>query len=91
MGSCVRGVAELSRSLRDTPQEPYRPHFHEAGFNALFFLFAAHSWARDLRIVNADYGVGLDHAHFCTVEDVELTTDFRRDTMSPGMCCLRYR
>ena len=78
-------VAELSRTYRDAAQEPYRPHFHEAGFNAVFLLFTAHSWARHLRIVNADYGIGVDHAHFCTVEDVELTTDFRRDTVSPGM------
>ena len=48
-------------------QEPYREHYHEAGFNALFFIGAAHSWARDIRIVNADYGIGLEHAHFCTV------------------------
>ena len=73
-------------------QEPYRDHYHEAGFNALFFVRAAHSWARSLRIVNADYGIGLTHAHFCTVEDVELATDFRRDTLSPGMwssCSIR--
>ncbi len=68
----------------DLAQEPYRDHYHEAGFNALFFVRAAHSWARHLRIVNADYGIGLMHAHFCTVEDVELTTDFRRDTVSQG-------
>jgi len=65
-------------------QEPYRDHYQEAGSNALFFTRAAHSWARSLRIVNADYGVGLEHAHFCTVEDVELTTDFKRDTLSRG-------
>ena len=72
-------------------QEPYRDHYHEAGFNALFFAHAAHSWARNLRIVNADYGIGLMHAHFCTVEDVELTTDFRRDTMSQGEWSTSYR
>ena len=66
-------------------QEPYREHYHEAGFNALFFIRAAHSWARSLRIVNADYGIGLEHAHFCTVEDVDLATDFKRDTLSRGM------
>ena len=80
--------AQLYQSDRVTAvrltQEPYRDHYHEAGFNALFFVRAAHSWARDLRIVNADYGIGLMHAHFCTVEDVELATDFRRDTHSRG-------
>ena len=71
-------------------QEPYRDHYHEAGFNALFFMRAAHSWARSLRIVNADYGIGLEHAHFCTVEDVELTTDFKRDTLSRGVFDVSY-
>lgn len=68
------------------PQEPYAEHYKETGYNAVFFFGAAHSWARQLRIVNADYGIGLDHAHFCTVEDVQLSTDFKRDTMSTGVC-----
>ena len=65
---------------------PYAEHYREEGYNALFFFGAAHSWARDLRIVNADYGIGLERAHFCTVEGVQLSTDFQRDTMSAGAC-----
>lgn len=65
---------------------PYAEHYKEAGYNAIFFFDAAHSWARELRIVNADYGIGLERAHFCTVDDVQLSTDFKRDTMSAGVC-----
>ena len=66
-------------------QVPYAEHYKEAGYNAIFFLGAAHSWARELRIVNADYGIGLECAHFCTVDDVQLSTNFKRDTMSAGV------
>lgn len=67
-------------------QEPYAEHYKEAGYNAVFFFGAAHSWARQLRILNADYGIGLERAHFCTVADVLLSTDFNRDTVSAGAC-----
>ena len=35
-------------------------------------------------ILNADYGIGLNGTHFCTLSDIQLGTTFRRDTHSNG-------
>jgi hypothetical protein len=56
----------------------YRGHFLEAGYNAIQLANVTNSWVRDVRIVNADLGVTVNGSHFCTVDGVEIDTDFDR-------------
>jgi hypothetical protein len=52
------------------PESAYGGHFKEAGYNAIELAGVFNSWIRDVRIVNADYGVNLNRSHFITVQDV---------------------
>jgi hypothetical protein len=60
------------------PDSRYGGHFKEAGYNAIEFAGLFNSWIRDVRIVNADYGVNLNGCRFVTVRDVVIgATDGR--------------
>jgi hypothetical protein len=52
------------------PESTYPGHFKEPGYNAIELQGLFNSWVRDVRIVNADYGVNLKGSHFITVQDV---------------------
>ena len=56
------------------PSGTYQGHFTERGWNALEFQAnAAHCWARDLEIVDADSGIYTNGASFCTLELIRLS------------------
>lgn len=74
-------VHSIHASLRDAGIESlhiefaareYAGHFKEAGYNALYFSAAHDCWVRDVHISNADYGIGLNSTHFCTLQDIKL-------------------
>lgn len=65
------GVEGLTMSF---PLTTYPGHFQERGYNAVNLRRVAHSWVRDVTILNADYGVSLSDAFFSTVQDVTLAT-----------------
>jgi len=56
------------------PLTTYPGHFSEQGYNAIDFREVAHSWVRDVEILNADYGVNVRDSYFVTVADVVLDT-----------------
>lgn len=58
--------------------EEYAGHFKEAGYNALYFSATHDCWARSVRISNADYGIGLNGTHFCTLQDISLFDSTQR-------------
>lgn len=60
------------------PDRPYAGHFKELGANAVAITGAAHCWARDLRIHNADSGVFVRSA-FCTLSEIVLTNARKPD------------
>jgi hypothetical protein len=63
------------------PGTRYPGHFLEQGYNAIYFNGLLHSWVRDVRILNADYGVNLNGSSFCSVEDVVLDTSYDRGAL----------
>ncbi|PYS69355.1 MAG: hypothetical protein DMF69_17285 [Acidobacteria bacterium] len=69
------GIEHLSIHF---PWSPYRAHFREKGYNAIFLQNIANSWVRDIEIQNADFGVDLNSTNFCTVSNVVLTTSKKR-------------
>ncbi|KAL0023531.1 hypothetical protein WJX79_009175 [Trebouxia sp. C0005] len=48
----------------------YGGHFSESGYNALYMSAVHDCWVRDVQIINADYAVGLNGTHFCTLDGV---------------------
>lgn len=52
--------------------KPYAGHFKEAGYNALYFSATHDCWVRHVHISNADYGIGLNGTHFCTLEGIRM-------------------
>lgn len=57
----------------------YGGHFQEAGYNALYFSAAHDCWAKHVQISNADYGIGLNGTHFCTLQEIQLFDTIFRD------------
>jgi hypothetical protein len=62
---------------------PKRAHLQEEGFNAIQFTRASNGWVRDVRIIDADMGIKLHGARFCTIQNVVLE-QHRRTGMSEG-------
>lgn len=56
------------------PHTTYPGHFNELGYNGIHFNHAWNSWVRDVRIVNADYGVSFTGCFFSTAQGVVLAT-----------------
>ena len=56
----------------------YGGHFKEAGYNALYIGAAHDCWVRNLHIINADYAVGLNGTHFCTLDNLSIYDSFDR-------------
>jgi hypothetical protein len=69
-GTRMSGVEQLAFEF---PARTYGGHFTELGFNAVAFSGAAHCWARDLHLVNADSGV-FAGGHFCTIDGLRCST-----------------
>lgn len=61
------------------PATPYEGHFTEPGFNAIAIEHAADCWVRGVHIRNADSGVFLRRAMFCTVDGLTLDSERRVD------------
>lgn len=71
-----QGVVDLT--IEHAPTGAYPGHFREKGANALFFNSASNCFARNLRIVNADYSLALNKAYFCSVENVTIDANYNR-------------
>jgi hypothetical protein len=56
------------------PETRYPGHFKEQGYNAIELGGVFHSWVRDVKVVNGDYGVSITSSHFVTVADVVIDT-----------------
>jgi len=69
------GVEGLTMEFSGTP---YPGHFLERGYNAIYFNGVLNSWVRDVRVLNADYGVNVNGSSFVTVQDVVIDTNFDR-------------
>ena len=63
------------------PATRYPGHFLERGFNAIYLNGVIHSWVRDVRVLNSDYGINLNGSSFCTVDDVVLDTNSDRGAL----------
>ncbi|KAL0022572.1 hypothetical protein WJX77_004978 [Trebouxia sp. C0004] len=50
----------------------YGGHFSESGYNALYMSAVHDCWVRDVQIVNADYAIGLNGTHFCTLDGINM-------------------
>ncbi len=62
----------------DFPARQYRGHFEEDGLNGVAVGNAAHSWVRDVEIVNADSGIFV-RGHFITLDGIVIRTDREGD------------
>lgn len=72
-GVGVHGLSFVMQSAR------YRGHFQETGYDALQLTGVANSWVRDVRVVDADFGIVVSRSAFVTVTNVTLdATDGRR-------------
>jgi hypothetical protein len=60
------------------PETPYPGHFKERGYNAIELGGVFHSWVRDVRVVNGDYGVSVTSSHFVTVAGVVIDSTNER-------------
>ena len=70
------GVEDLTIEFAEAP---YEGHFSEAGYNALYFSAAHDCWVKNIDIVNADYAIGLNGTHFCTLEGINMYDSSPRD------------
>ncbi len=52
------------------PVTRYPGHFLERGYNAIYLNGVIHSWVRDVRVLNSDYGINVNGSSFVTVQDV---------------------
>jgi hypothetical protein len=56
------------------PLTRYPGHFLERGYNAIYLNGVIHSWVRDVRVLNSDYGINVNGSSFVTVQDVVIDT-----------------
>lgn len=70
------GIENLSIEFAEAA---YDGHFREAGYNALYISAAHDCWVKDVHIINADYAIGLNGTHFCTLDNINMydSTDRR--------------
>ncbi|HYX34137.1 MAG TPA: glycosyl hydrolase family 28-related protein [Oligoflexus sp.] len=57
---------------------PYPGHFKEQGYNAIDLSGVQNSWVRDIKILNADYGINIRSSFFVSVSDIILDADGSR-------------
>ncbi len=69
------GVEELAVEF---PETTYPGHFDELGYNAVHFNNVQDSWVKNVRVVNADYGINITSSHFVTVQGVVIETTNER-------------
>uniref|UniRef100_A0A383WBX2 Uncharacterized protein n=1 Tax=Tetradesmus obliquus TaxID=3088 RepID=A0A383WBX2_TETOB len=70
------GMADLSIEFPNSG--PYPGHFKEKGYNALFINMVANSFARNVRVLNADYSLLLQRSYFCTMSNIVIDTTYNR-------------
>ncbi len=58
-----------------------RPRMEDEGFNAIHFVNVAHSWVRNVAIVDAYNGINVEGSRFCQVERVTFSA---RGRVSPS-------
>jgi hypothetical protein len=63
------------------PGTRYPGHFRERGYNAMYLNGVIHSWVRDVRVLNSDYGINVNGSSFVTVQDVALDTTSDRGAL----------
>jgi len=68
----VTGCGVESLAIR-FPESRKAPHLREVGWNGILFHKAAHCWARDIAIHNADVGINFTTAINCQVSGWTLT------------------
>ena len=69
------GVEDLTIEFAEAQ---YGGHFKEAGYNALYISAAHDCWVRHVHIINADYAVGMNGTHFCTLDSLSIYDSFDR-------------
>jgi hypothetical protein len=52
------------------PETSYPGHFDELGYNAVHYRGMFNSWVRNVRVLNADYGINFSDSFFCTADGV---------------------
>lgn len=55
------------------PNQPYRGHFTELGFNPIAIIGVANCWVRNIRILNADSGIFVS-GYFNTIDGVAIAS-----------------
>jgi hypothetical protein len=73
------GIEHFTMEMAGTT---YPGHFNEEGYNAIMFRGAHDSWARNVTILNADYGVHFNGSYFCTASGIVLDTNFNRGNVT---------
>ena len=67
------------------PNEQYRGHHKEAGYNGVEFVTAFNSWVRHVTIVDADMGISINWGSgYNTVTQITLTTKWRKTMVDGG-------
>jgi hypothetical protein len=72
------GIEDLTIEFVGTK---YPGHFNEKGYNGIALQNVRDCWVRNVEILNADYGVTLNHSRFSSVTDVVLDTNFDRGSL----------
>lgn len=62
------------------PWNLYPGHFKEVGWNGVFFEQVTNCFVDDVRVHNAESAVSVSRGHFCTINNVVLTSDAGRVT-----------
>jgi len=72
------GIEDLTLEFVGTT---YPGHFNEKGYNAIHLRGVQDSWVRNVKILNADYGINVSGCFFTTITDVVLDTTFDRGSL----------
>lgn len=79
----VQDVGIENLTLR-FPDEVYRGHFSEVGYNGIFFYMVANSWVRNVKIINAESGLFIMWSNFNTLENITLDNEVPNNTTYTG-------
>lgn len=68
------GVENITIQMKATT---YPGHLKEKGFNGVHFDYVANSWVRNVKVVNADFGIDVRSSQFVTVDNVIVDSSAR--------------
>jgi hypothetical protein len=68
------GVENLTVQMKATT---YLGHLKEKGFNGVHFDHVANSWVRNVKVLNADFGIDVRSSQFVTVDNVVVDSSAR--------------